>query len=531
MTVMKISDVFFRTTLSLVLLFVGGIAQATKPGDSCVTTKIIGFAPSGQSNANKRLLPVGTRVKVLKVQTRRFVVQVDGRRGTIGQRPLKVGCSWDSNAPSELELTPVVPTTKSTEVRVKVISGAGQDLTGVEGVSVALVTALLSESALLDDLRKSGGLGIEALDWIGQPGEQDQVITILSDALSAQMRKQKLEVTTEPRGVSKRRYRLRGSVARVGAEDLVALKIVHIESGVMKVGVELRVASKIWPVPKPSVDTESSVGGLTARTVSDAVAELARGLARGFRASGNKDKFHRIAIPHFEESDAMAKEQHLGRLVGELMQVELAQIDPFLVVERAGIDRLMRENVLAQMGVLDEATVAEMGKMLGAESVVLGSVTSAGPSYVVTARLVDVASAKTVSSARAKVDKASMIALSSDSVVIRSSSGAVFRSALIPGWGQFYNQAPVKGSVLSVVGLGTLGAAVTSMALGQMAYSDYSNNTAETVPRLEVANEHRVRGNLLLGAFALTWVTSVLDAWINGSDGISVELNSSSDKD
>ncbi len=39
----------------------------------------------------------------------------------------------------------------------------------------------------------------------------------------------------------------------------------------------------------------------------------------------------------------------------------------------------------------------------------------------------------------------------------KNPTGALLRSAVIPGWGQFYNERPVKGIVMGSVELGLLG--------------------------------------------------------------------------
>ncbi|MBI4553578.1 MAG: PEGA domain-containing protein, partial [Candidatus Latescibacteria bacterium] len=72
------------------------------------------------------------------------------------------------------------------------------------------------------------------------------------------------------------------------------------------------------------------------------------------------------------------------------LQNELVQTNSFIIIERARVDELLKEQGLAQTGCVTNECVAEAGKLLGAQAIVAGSVDKIGQTYNVVARLVDV---------------------------------------------------------------------------------------------------------------------------------------------
>ena len=91
----------------------------------------------------------------------------------------------------------------------------------------------------------------------------------------------------------------------------------------------------------------------------------------------------------------------------------------------------MKEYRLADLGIVDSNSVAQFGKVLGAQTILSGSVNEAGAKYLVTVRQVEVESAQVLATASVEIDRAGLIALSEESVVLRSKGGATFRSALV----------------------------------------------------------------------------------------------------
>lgn len=259
-------------------------------------------------------------------------------------------------------------------------------------------------------------------------------------------------------------------------------------------------------------------------SVRQATQALARAIGEGRALTGAAEPFHRIAIPYFKELGADVENHHLGRLVAELLAVELTQDQRFVVVERERLDQVMREHRLASLGLVEEATAAQFGKVLGAQSIISGTVGEAGTKYVVAIKQIHTETGRVLVAGQVEIERAGLVALSSDAVVLRSRTGAAFRSAVMPGWGQIYNDETVKGAAFLAAGAGTLATAVGFLISANAARSAYQENTLETVPEREVANRRVRTSNLLIMAFGVVWAINVVDAYLSGRDGTSVKL-------
>lgn len=78
--------------------------------------------------------------------------------------------------------------------------------------------------------------------------------------------------------------------------------------------------------PQPAAKTQPAP--TTAKSdgsVTQGARALAEAITGGFRSLGRAEAFHRIAVPYFKESGKDAEERHLGRLVAEVLAVELAR--------------------------------------------------------------------------------------------------------------------------------------------------------------------------------------------------------------
>ena len=84
----------------------------------------------------------------------------------------------------------------------------------------------------------------------------------------------------------------------------------------------------------------------------------------------------------------------LGEIILDKMITVLWHQDRFKVMERAALDQVLAEQTLGQSGVLDAATAAEIGKGIGVDAIVIGSVAaSASGALSIDARVIDTESA------------------------------------------------------------------------------------------------------------------------------------------
>ncbi len=67
----------------------------------------------------------------------------------------------------------------------------------------------------------------------------------------------------------------------------------------------------------------------------------------------------------------------LGSAVADMLINQLFRSGRFILVERSGLDRILQEQALGQSGAVNEATAAQVGQLLGADCLILGTVMEA----------------------------------------------------------------------------------------------------------------------------------------------------------
>jgi TolB-like protein len=105
--------------------------------------------------------------------------------------------------------------------------------------------------------------------------------------------------------------------------------------------------------------------------------------ATGF-ATGNKPS---VAVLDFE---SMGTEEYLGKAVSEIMRTALVSNQNYRVVERSQINKALSEQKFQQSGNIDDKSAVEIGKVLGADLIIVGSVVKIGNAFTINSRLIDV---------------------------------------------------------------------------------------------------------------------------------------------
>ncbi len=91
-------------------------------------------------------------------------------------------------------------------------------------------------------------------------------------------------------------------------------------------------------------------------------------------------------------------------------------------------------------------------------------------------------------------------------IVSRNPSAALLRSAVLPGWGQFYNDEPLKGVVFGTASLGLLSLLISE----HIASEEARNNNDEPAYQL-----HRSRRLDLIWYTSAAWLFGMLDAYVD----------------
>ena len=81
-----------------------------------------------------------------------------------------------------------------------------------------------------------------------------------------------------------------------------------------------------------------------------------------------------IAVLYFENNSIADREQlePLSKGLAGMLTTEISQIQAFKVVEREKLESLLNELSLGETGVMDESTAQQVGKLLGAQTLLLG---------------------------------------------------------------------------------------------------------------------------------------------------------------
>ncbi|MFA6541999.1 MAG: CsgG/HfaB family protein [Bacteroidota bacterium] len=85
----------------------------------------------------------------------------------------------------------------------------------------------------------------------------------------------------------------------------------------------------------------------------------------------------RIAIGVFQDRSGSGY-NHLGSGVADMLATALVKSEKFSVIERQELDKILSEQKLGESGLVTEQTAPKVGKLLGAELFVIGSITECG---------------------------------------------------------------------------------------------------------------------------------------------------------
>lgn len=98
----------------------------------------------------------------------------------------------------------------------------------------------------------------------------------------------------------------------------------------------------------------------------------------------------RVAVFPFEIHSQKADDSFLSPAFSDTLTSALSQIKALVLTERGGLKRLLDEQNLVKAGIVDPDTAVKAGRILGAQTAVLGSFTRIGKTVRATCRLVDI---------------------------------------------------------------------------------------------------------------------------------------------
>lgn len=112
----------------------------------------------------------------------------------------------------------------------------------------------------------------------------------------------------------------------------------------------------------------------------------------------------RVAVVPFQ--GVLGKQSYAGSVIGERLLSHIIALGAIEVVERNLLKSVMREQRLESYGIIDPNTVKALGKILGVDAIVTGTVIELKNDKVeINARLIDAQTAKVLAASIVKVDK------------------------------------------------------------------------------------------------------------------------------
>ncbi|MHB9156293.1 MAG: CsgG/HfaB family protein, partial [Endomicrobiales bacterium] len=95
----------------------------------------------------------------------------------------------------------------------------------------------------------------------------------------------------------------------------------------------------------------------------------------------------RLAVIGF---DSKNMDPGIVEVVTEFVQSRIENSQVYILIERYKVEKVLAEQAFQYRGVVDETTAIQIGKILGAEKLVLGSINRMGQNAFISGRIVDV---------------------------------------------------------------------------------------------------------------------------------------------
>jgi hypothetical protein len=114
-----------------------------------------------------------------------------------------------------------------------------------------------------------------------------------------------------------------------------------------------------------------------------------------------RERVYKSAVVEFAERGDLGIPD-AGAIIAEWMTTSLNATGAFEVYERLSLSKVLEEHEFEMSDMLDEETIAQIGRMHGVEAIVTGSVLKFGDIISVTAKVIDVETARIIDSADVK---------------------------------------------------------------------------------------------------------------------------------
>lgn len=116
-----------------------------------------------------------------------------------------------------------------------------------------------------------------------------------------------------------------------------------------------------------------------------------------------------LAVLDFEVVSSEAKEKKIGFGASELIETRLQSTGKFKLVERKQLQKVLNEQDFGMSDLVDEKTASVLGRLIGADIIVIGSVSELGDFFNLNVKLIEVETGTILISEVAEIRKESLI--------------------------------------------------------------------------------------------------------------------------
>src|SRR5215210_1009117 len=125
----------------------------------------------------------------------------------------------------------------------------------------------------------------------------------------------------------------------------------------------------------------------------------------GQQIAGKMAARQKTTVAVVEFTDLQGNVTDFGRFLAEELVTRLGDMEKFRVIERQLLTKIITEQKLSLTGVVDPASAKQLGKILGVDAIVSGTMTNLAQSVRVNARLISTETGEVFATAAADIFK------------------------------------------------------------------------------------------------------------------------------
>lgn len=191
------------------------------------------------------------------------------------------------------------------------------------------------------------------------------------------------------------------------------------------------------------------------------------------------------------------------------------------IVDRKELEKVIKEIQLQLEVGVEQQEIKDLGSMAGADYLQMGNVTQFEDSYFVNIKVINVATGESIyadSLSFKSKEFTSVKNLKDFFPEQKYPVSALFRSALVPGWGQFYNDKPVKGGIFLGLHIALVATTVTFACLPWEDKSK-SRDPKEMQEALDKGKFNKYFFVGSVSALGVNMIVSMIDAYVDAKKG------------